>query len=71
MQRYARFSHFPCCVLSDFQKEFSLEKKKKKSFKNGSSKDYELQESENCLRNCKQRVVISGKYLEIPWKQTE
>lgn len=64
---------FPCCVLSDFQKEFSLkEKKKKKSlFKNRSTKDYELQESENCLRNCKQRVVISGKYLEIPWKQTE
>lgn len=26
----------------------------------------ELQESENCLRNCKQRMVISGKYLKNP-----
>lgn len=26
----------------------------------------ELQESENCLRNCKQRMVISGKYLKTP-----
>lgn len=26
----------------------------------------ELQESENCLRNCKQSMVISGKYFKNP-----
>lgn len=63
---------FSCCVLSDFQKEFSLKEKKKAYLKIGAQRTMdELQESENCLRNCKQTVVISEKYLEIPWKRTE
>lgn len=45
----------------------SEEKKKKAYLKIGAQKTVEeLQESENCLRNRKQRMVISGKYLKNP-----
>lgn len=58
-----------------FSKGVFLQQKGKKK-KLGKKKTYlkieaqrtvkELQESENCLRNCKQRIVISGKYFKNP-----
>lgn len=63
---------FPVVHSQIFKKE-SLKKTEIKAYlKIGAQGAVEeLQESENCLRNCKQRAVISRKYLEIPWKQTK
>lgn len=46
---------------------FLLKKKEAAYFKIRAQKVVEeLQECENCLRNCKQRMVISGKYFKNP-----
>lgn len=54
-----RHGNFPCRELQGRWDRTDLKIQAQKTVE-------ELQDSENCLRNCKQGMVISGKYFKNP-----